>query len=114
MKKFIFYVKAHWQGNLPLNISFFVNFVVAIVIARGITYFAFVNVRWDSSPAAKIFLSYVLTFCISVVVWSTIGALRSLIKRDNTFKVLFLYLIVAIFTVHSARFLYGIGEYIAS
>ena len=111
MNKVFFYIKAHWIGELPYALSMLVNFVFAIVCVRLATYFAFLNITWDTSLFSKLFLSYVLCFSIFVSIWGTIGAVRYLIKNGNSSGILLSYLYFFLFTIHNVRFFYRIVNY---
>ena len=111
MNKAIFYIKAHWVGELPYALSMLVNFVFAIVCVRFATYFAFLNIPWDASLFSKLFLSYLLCFSIFVSIWETIGAIRYLMKNGSSTRILLSYLYFFFFTIHNVRFFYGIVNY---
>ncbi len=111
MNKALFYVKAHWVGELPYVLSMLVNFVFVIVCVRLATYLAFLNIPWDTSFFSKILLSYLLCLSIFVSVWGTVGAVRYLIKNGSSARILFSYLYLVIFTIHNVRFFYGIVNY---
>ena len=111
MNKVFFYIKAHWIGELPYALSMLVNFVFAIVCVRLATYFAFLNITWDTSLFSKLFLSYVLCFSIFISLWGTIGAVRYLMKNGSSFLILFSYLYCFFFTSHNIRFFYRIVYY---
>jgi len=111
MNKALFYIKAHWVGELPYALSMFVNFIFAIVIFRLATYFAFLNIAWDDSLPSKLFLSYLLCFSIFVSIWGTVGAIRYLMKNGNAPRILLSYLYFFFFTIHNVRFFYRIVNY---
>lgn len=73
------YIRDHWQGNLPLRISFWVNGSVTAVIVAVLTIYGSDELyRSDLSEAAWLLTTLAL-YCVSIIiaVWSSVGVWRS-------------------------------------
>ncbi len=73
------YIRGHWQGDLPLRISFWINGSITAVIAAVLTIYGSDELyRSDLSQASWLLASLTL-HCVSIIiaVWSIVGVWRS-------------------------------------
>jgi hypothetical protein len=77
MKKIMFYMKAQWLGELPFNISYFLNLYFVTLTYRFATYFAIPALGWDDGRVNKFVIMWVVLLGVYLMVWGAVGATRA-------------------------------------
>lgn len=111
MKKIIFYIKAHWLGELPFVMSYGLNFFFVTVSYRFASYFAIPAIGWDEGRMNRFLIGMIVLLGFYLMVWGVVGAWRSSKKvssRQRDFGIFFGLLLI----LHTLKFygaLFGAG-----
>lgn len=76
-------MKAQWQGDLPFNISYFVNLCFVTITYRFATYFAIPALGWDDGRVNKFVIMWIVLIGIYLMVWGAVGAIRAAKKINR-------------------------------
>ena len=76
------YIRDHWQGNLSLRTSFWVNGSVTAVIVAVLTIYGSDELYRSDLSEASWLLTTLALYCVSIIiaVWSSVGVWRSATK----------------------------------
>lgn len=94
------FIRGHWQGNLPLPLSFWCNGTFTVIIAAVLTTYA-VDVIYQSDLSEKAWLAATLAvfgFSIAISVWAVVGIWRSATRhhvKGGTIKSAFIAKLLA-------------------
>lgn len=73
------YLKDHWQGNLPLPISFWVNGSLTAVIVAVLTLYVTDKLDYSDLSETAWMIATLILYCVSIIisVWGILGIWRS-------------------------------------
>ncbi len=75
----IHYIKDHWQGNLSLALSFYVNGLVTALVIAGLTVYGSDKLDYSDLSETAWLISTLILYCVSIIisVWGILGIWRS-------------------------------------
>ena len=108
MEKTLRYLKLHWQGLLPLGLSFLANYVLVTAILGFGLWGLVANVSWNAGLFQRGLIVYVLSFAIVVFGWAAVGAFRAMLKNGSNSLIWLAYVYFFFSLFRFGRFIYNL------
>lgn len=109
--KVISYIKLHWEGQLPLTLSYLANYLLVSALCGLYLWQLIEIVDWNAGLFQRGVIIYSLFFVAALYGWGAIGALRALLKIHGDPILYLAYPLYAIGVIRFVRYFWRILGY---